>query len=145
VQEPLFGNPPAAFDQFLVHYRYLSGRAAEADEAQFEPEAEGLPECYLGGDLIHVVLMCHMRPPGAKLASKPSKMSIRLRKVRLEVQTVQSRKADVQYKAAWCIGQACLHEFIRRPKGNDFQAYGMEQIAERIALFCIVIDDDYGG
>lgn len=44
VQETFFADPAAAFDQFAVHDRNLAGRAAEADEAEFEPEAEGFPE-----------------------------------------------------------------------------------------------------
>ncbi len=41
MQESSFGNPASALHQLLVHDRDLPRRAAEADEAQFEPEPEG--------------------------------------------------------------------------------------------------------
>jgi hypothetical protein len=44
VQEAMLGNPAPALDQLLVHDRDLPGRAAEADEAELEPEAQGLHE-----------------------------------------------------------------------------------------------------
>jgi hypothetical protein len=42
MQEAMFGDPAPALDQFLVHDRDLPGRTAEADEAELEPEAQGL-------------------------------------------------------------------------------------------------------
>ena len=44
VQVAVFGDPAAFFHQLLMHHRDLSGGAAEADEAEFEPVFEGLPE-----------------------------------------------------------------------------------------------------
>ena len=41
VQEPALADPPAPLDELLVHDRDLAGRAAEADQAELEPEAEG--------------------------------------------------------------------------------------------------------
>jgi hypothetical protein len=35
-----------SFDEFLMHDRNLACGAAEADEAEFEPEGEGGPEAY---------------------------------------------------------------------------------------------------
>ena len=37
-------DPLFLFDQLGVHHRDLSARSAERDEAQLEPESEGLPE-----------------------------------------------------------------------------------------------------
>src|SRR6185503_11390442 len=42
VEEPLLADPAALFDQFSVEDGDLSGRPAEADESQLEPEAERL-------------------------------------------------------------------------------------------------------
>ena len=38
MQEAALRNPVSPFDEFLVHDRDLAGRAAEADEAEFQPE-----------------------------------------------------------------------------------------------------------
>lgn len=46
MQETPLGNPVPAFDQFLVHNGNLTGRAAEADETEFEPKDGGLPQSY---------------------------------------------------------------------------------------------------
>src|SRR5207342_1921991 len=48
VQEPALADPPAPLDELLVHDRDLAGRPAEADQAELEPEAEGLP--FAGSD-----------------------------------------------------------------------------------------------
>ena len=45
VQEPVLRNPAAPLDEFLMHDGNLPGRAAEADEAQLQPEDERLREC----------------------------------------------------------------------------------------------------
>ncbi len=39
VQKALFGDPPAAVNQLLMHEGDLTGRAAKADEPQLQPEA----------------------------------------------------------------------------------------------------------
>src|ERR1051326_7953849 len=46
VQETAFRDPAPALDQLLVHDRDLPGRAAEADEAELEPEAERLAKAH---------------------------------------------------------------------------------------------------
>ena len=46
MQEALFADPAAALDQLGVHDRDLPGRAAEADEAELQPEAEGLGKAH---------------------------------------------------------------------------------------------------
>ena len=42
MQKPAFADPAAARDQLGMHDRDLPGRAAEADEAQLQPEAQRL-------------------------------------------------------------------------------------------------------
>ena len=44
MQEAALGDPPPALDEFLMHDGDLSGRTAEADEAQLQPEDECLPK-----------------------------------------------------------------------------------------------------
>ena len=44
LEEPGVGNPSPFFHQFLVHDGNLTGRPAETDEAQLEPEFEGFPK-----------------------------------------------------------------------------------------------------
>ena len=44
MEEPLLRNPAAAVHEVPLHDGDLAGRAAEADEAQPDPVAEGLPE-----------------------------------------------------------------------------------------------------
>ncbi|KAG0755171.1 hypothetical protein G6F24_012011 [Rhizopus arrhizus] len=44
VEETPLGNPAPPLHQFLMHDRDLPGRPAEADEAELEPEQQGLPE-----------------------------------------------------------------------------------------------------
>jgi len=44
VQEAPLGDPAAALHQLLVHHGDLTGRAAEADEAELQPVAEGFAE-----------------------------------------------------------------------------------------------------
>ena len=44
VQEAPLGDPAAALHKLLVHHRNLSGRTAEADEAELQPVAEGFAE-----------------------------------------------------------------------------------------------------
>jgi len=46
MQKTPFRNPAPPLDQFLMHDGDLPGRAAEADEAEFEPEAESFTEAY---------------------------------------------------------------------------------------------------
>jgi hypothetical protein len=49
MQEAVFGDPAAFFDQFLMHHRDLSGGTAEADEAELEPVGEGIAKGGHGG------------------------------------------------------------------------------------------------
>ncbi len=44
MEKASLGNPAAALHQLLVHDGNLAGRAAKADEAQLEPEPEGLQQ-----------------------------------------------------------------------------------------------------
>jgi hypothetical protein len=44
VQEATIRDPPLLLYQELVHNGNLPGRAAEADETQFQPKPERLPE-----------------------------------------------------------------------------------------------------
>jgi hypothetical protein len=48
VEEPLLVDPATTLHEFLVHDRDLSGRAAEVDEAELDPERKGIPEGNLG-------------------------------------------------------------------------------------------------
>ena len=48
IQEPLGAHPFSPFHQFLLHDGDLTGRASEADEAELQPEAQGLREGRMG-------------------------------------------------------------------------------------------------
>ena len=49
VEEVVVGDPASAFDEFAVHEGDLARRPAEADEAQLQPELQGLEQ----GDVAH--------------------------------------------------------------------------------------------
>jgi hypothetical protein len=54
MQETPFRNPAPALDQFLVHDGNLSGRPAETDQTQFQPESESLPEADGGWRIVAI-------------------------------------------------------------------------------------------
>jgi len=50
VKETAFRDPASAIDQLVMHDRYLSGRPAEANKSELQPEAKRLSLGGLGGD-----------------------------------------------------------------------------------------------
>ncbi len=59
VQVTVLGYPASALDQFLMHHRDLSGRAAKADEAELEPIFEGFSRVWVaGGGVLSEVCCC---------------------------------------------------------------------------------------
>jgi hypothetical protein len=69
MQEALLADPAPLLHQFGVHDRDLPGRPAEADEAELEPEPEGLPKTHGRGRCILLLRALengtHEEAPGA--------------------------------------------------------------------------------
>ena len=60
VQEPAFGNPVFFLDQDAMHHRDLSGRTAETQDGDPQPDPKGLTEAdAVAGRSFGALLACH--------------------------------------------------------------------------------------
>jgi hypothetical protein len=72
-------------------------------------------------------------------------LDARISQLALKVQTVDSRKAHVQNKAAWPVRPLSAQELVRNPEGLGPQAHGLQQALDGRTHGGIVIDNENRG